>query len=123
MPEVQEICDRIAIIDHGRLIAQGTETELLEVVTDVKTIVVRTEETDDVARATLVGRLSVLPDVRRAAFDEGGTVLRIDVVLSLSDITPLLNVFVEQSVRIEAINSEPPNLETTFLALTGHELR
>jgi ABC-2 type transport system ATP-binding protein len=123
MPEVQEICDRIAIIDHGRLIAQGTETELLEVVTDVKTIVVRTEETSDAAREALIGRLSVLPDVRRVVFDEGGMILRVDVALGLSDITPLLTTFVEQGVRVEAINSEPPNLETTFLVLTGRELR
>ncbi|MDR1014925.1 MAG: ABC transporter ATP-binding protein [Coriobacteriales bacterium] len=123
LPEVQEICDRIAIIDHGRLIAQGTEIELLEVVTDVKSIVVRTEGMDDAARELLVGRLGVLPDVRRAAFDEGGSVLGIDVALGLSDLTPLLNVLVEQGIRTEAVNSEAPNLEATFLALTGRELR
>ncbi len=43
MPEVQEICDRIAIIDHGRLAAIGTEEELLAVVTDVKSITVETK--------------------------------------------------------------------------------
>ena len=40
MPEVQEICDRIAIIDNGRLVACGTEDELLELVTDVKSIMI-----------------------------------------------------------------------------------
>jgi ABC-2 type transport system ATP-binding protein len=123
MPEVQEICDRIAIIDRGVLVASGTEDELLEVVTDVRAITVQTGALSDVAREALIARLGVLPDVRRAVFDEEGDLLRIDVALSLSDITPLLNAFVEQGVRTEAINSEPPNLEATFLALTGRELR
>jgi ABC-2 type transport system ATP-binding protein len=123
MPEVQEICDRIAIIDRGLLVASGTEAELLEIVTDVRCITVQTGVLDDVARAALVARLSVLPNVRRAAFDGEGGLLRIDVAFNLDDVTPLVSLLVEQGVRIEALNSEVPNLETTFLALTGRELR
>jgi ABC-2 type transport system ATP-binding protein len=123
MPEVQEICDRIAIIDHGRLIASGTEKELLEVVTDVRSVVAHTGDIDATERDALIARLSVLPDVRRVAFDEGEDVLRIDVALALDDITPLLSALVEQGIPVGAITSEAPNLETTFLALTGRELR
>jgi ABC-2 type transport system ATP-binding protein len=123
MPEVQEICDRIAIIDHGRLIASGTEKELLEVVTDVRSVVAHTGGIDAAEREALIARLAVLPDVRRVAFDEGEDVLRIDIALALDDITPLLSVLVEQGVPVGAISSEAPNLETTFLALTGRELR
>jgi ABC-2 type transport system ATP-binding protein len=137
MPEVQEICDRIAIIDHGRLIACGTERDLLEVVAGMKAVTVRMRALDDAARQRLVDRLSVLPDVYRAAFDDdeargddvrGGDVrghdtLRIDVALSLDDISPLMATLVEQGITVETLNSEMPNLETTFLALTGRELR
>jgi ABC-2 type transport system ATP-binding protein len=123
MPEVQEICDRIAIIDHGLLVASGTKTELLEIVTDVRTITVQTGALDDVIREALVTRLTVLPDVRSAAFDAQGKLLRIDVSLSLDNITPLVAVFIDQGVRIETLTSEAPDLETTFLALTGRELR
>jgi ABC-2 type transport system ATP-binding protein len=123
MPEVQEICDRIAIIDRGLLVASGTEAELLEIVTDTRTIVVQTGILDDVAREALVARLGVLPDVRRAVFDGEGGLLRIDVAFNLDDVTPLVSLLVEQGVRIEALNSEALNLETTFLALTGRELR
>jgi ABC-2 type transport system ATP-binding protein len=123
MPEVQEICDRIAIIDHGLLVASGTEAELLEIVTDVKTITVRTGFLDEVARKALVARLAVLPDVRQVIAGEAGDFLRIDVSLALDDIAPLVSALIDQGVRIEAFNSEAPDLETTFLALTGRELR
>jgi ABC-2 type transport system ATP-binding protein len=123
MPEVQEICDRIAIIDNGRLVASGTEGELLALVTDVKSVTVQTSLAAGAAREALVERLVVLPDVRRAAFDEGSDTLRVDVALALDDLTGLLAVFMEQGVRIESLTSEAPNLETTFLALTGRELR
>ena len=123
MPEVQEICDRIAIVDHGKLVAIGTEIELLEAVTDVKSILIRARFGDEAARTTLASKLGVLPGVRYTSFDEEEEVLRIDVALVNDDITPILNVLIAQGVHVEALNSEAPNLETTFLALTGRELR
>ena len=102
---------------------RGTEGELLALVTDVKSVTVQTGLAAGVAREALVERLAVLPDVRRAAFDEGSDTLRVDVALALDDLTGLLAVFMEQGVRIESLTSEAPNLETTFLALTGRELR
>jgi len=123
MPEVQEICDRIAIIDHGKLIAIGTELELLETVTDVRSIIVRARFGDQQAKATLIDRLSLLPGVRHTSFDEEAETLCVDVALVHHDLTPLMNVLIEQGVQVESLNSEAPNLETTFLALTGRELR
>ena len=123
MPEVQEICDRIAIIDHGKLVAIGTEEELLEAVTDVKGIVIRARFGDEAARATLLEKIKLLPDVRHASFDQEEEALRLDVALNFDDLTPLMNVLVSQGVSVESLNSEAPNLETTFLALTGRELR
>ena len=123
MPEVQEICDRIAIIDHGKLIAIGTELELLETVTDVRSIIIRARFGDQQARATLIDKLNVLPGVRHTSFDEAGENLCVDMALVHNDISPLMHVLIEQGVQVEALNSEAPNLETTFLALTGRELR
>ncbi|MDR3053691.1 MAG: ABC transporter ATP-binding protein [Coriobacteriales bacterium] len=123
MPEVQEICDRIAIIDHGKLVGSGTEEELLEVVTDIKTVTEQLRAPNATQLEQALAKLSVLPDVRHVALDEDASLLRIDVALGLDDITPLLAVLLEQGIRTEAINSEAPDLETTFLALTGRELR
>jgi ABC-2 type transport system ATP-binding protein len=123
MQEVQDICDRIAIIDHGKLVANGTEEELLEVVTDAKTITVVTQLVDDNLREQVIKRLSTLPDVRHVTYDKEAGLLRIDVTLSMVDVTPILSVLLELDVHASSINSEAPNLETTFLALTGRELR
>jgi len=123
MPEVQEICDRIAIIDHGKLVAMGTEVELLQEVTDVKSIVIRARFGDEASHAPLLESIKLLPDVRYATFDQEGETLRVDVALTLDDISPLMNALIAKGVHVESLNSEAPNLETTFLALTGRELR
>jgi ABC-2 type transport system ATP-binding protein len=123
MPEVQEICDRIAIIDHGELVAIGTEQELLEVVTDIRTVIVTTTIPTGFDLEALIGRVETLPDVRHAAYDSELGQLRIDIALSLQDITPLITKLSEAGLRIQTLTSEAPNLETTFLALTGRELR
>ncbi|MDR1713649.1 MAG: ABC transporter ATP-binding protein [Coriobacteriales bacterium] len=123
MPEVQEICDRIAIIDHGKLVGIGTEAELLAVVTDVKSIVVELEPQAGLAIEGITDKLGLLPDVRRVIADADGSQLRIDVDLAFSDITPLVKVLMEAGVRVRSFNNEAPDLESTFLALTGRELR
>jgi ABC-2 type transport system ATP-binding protein len=136
MPEVQEICDRIAIIDHGRLVGMGTEEELLRTVTDFKTIVVTVAAGASFDIDSLSRRLGVLPDVRRVGVDTQGPgedaggmggggplLLSIDVSLGFSDVTSLLAEFVQASVPIQGLTTQAPSLETTFLALTGRELR
>ncbi len=123
MPEVQEICDRIAIIDHGRLAAIGTEEELLEVVTDVKSITIETQLPEGQSPARLTDRLSVLPDVRRVSYSPESGQLRLDVALGFTAVTPILQVMMELGAPITKLNTEAPDLETTFLALTGRELR
>lgn len=123
MPEVQEICDRIAIIDHGRLAAIGTEEELLEVVTDVKSITIETRLPDGQNPAHLTDRLSTIPDVRRVNYNAENGQLRLDVALTFAAVTPILQVMMEADAPIYKLNTEAPDLETTFLALTGRELR
>jgi ABC-2 type transport system ATP-binding protein len=123
MQEVQDICDRIAIVDHGKLVASGTEEELLQIVTDVKTITIQTHVPDAERQELVVSKLTVLPDVHHASFDAEADILRVEVALGLNDITNLLSALLELEVHTESINSESPNLETTFLALTGRELR
>jgi ABC-2 type transport system ATP-binding protein len=123
MPEVAEICDRIAIIDHGRLVAQGSEQELLQVVTDIKTITVSTTIPTSALLEQLAGRLQLLPNVRRVAYDSSDEQLRVDVSLDFSDLTPLVTELTAHGLVLRAIASEAPDLETTFLALTGYELR
>jgi ABC-2 type transport system ATP-binding protein len=122
MPEVQEIADRIAIIDKGRLAAIGTEDELLGFVTDRKSIrIVAGPGNAEVKRAA-VADIAKLAGVRNAKYTEDGDELRVDVDLELANISPILKVLMDRGVTIKSFEEEAPNLETTFLALTGSEL-
>ena len=123
MPEVQEICDRIAIIDHGRLVAIGTEEELLEVVTDMKTITIETRLASGTDPTQLTHKLTAIPDVRRVSYDEENGQFKLDVALSFTAVSPILQVMMDAEASIYKVNTEAPDLETTFLALTGRELR
>lgn len=123
MPEVQEICDRIAIIDHGRLAAIGSEEELLEVVTDHKTIHVHTDTLDTAKKELISNKLKQIPNVHNVSINDENNQIRIDVPLSFKSVNPLLRIMVEEGIPVRQLNSEAPNLETTFLALTGRELR
>ena len=48
--------------------------------------------------------------------------MRVDVDLSLANISPILNILANRSVAVRSFAEEAPSLETTFLALTGRDL-
>ena len=74
----------------------------------------------DFQQEALKKRLLVIPDVRVVTIRESE--IRLDVSLGFSNISPVLKVCMEMGLSILSVNSESPNLETTFLALTGHDL-
>jgi ABC-2 type transport system ATP-binding protein len=122
MPEVQEICDHIAIINNGRLAAIGTEAELLSFVTNHKTVVIETENTDEAIFAKALQTLDNIPGVSHSSGQVLENLIKLDVDLTFANITPILSTLIDCGVSVRSIDSEAPNLETTFLALTGSEL-
>jgi ABC-2 type transport system ATP-binding protein len=122
MPEVQEIADRIAIIDKGRLAAIGTEEELLGHVTDRKSIRIVTGPGAADEKRAAAADITKLAGVKRAKYAGDTDELRVDVDLELANISPLLKILMDLGVSIKSFEEEAPNLETTFLALTGREL-
>jgi ABC-2 type transport system ATP-binding protein len=121
MQEVEEICDRIAIIDKGRMVASGTAQELVSLVTDSKTFYIDTKfgasfDSDEFSR-----QLTLLPGVKKVSIDDN--VIRIDISIQVESITHVLEQVISRGLTIYNIHSEVPNLDTTFLTLSGHELR
>jgi hypothetical protein len=55
--------------------------------------------------------------------DSDGLHIDIDVALTMNDYSPLLHELLTAGVAVRQISTEAPDLETTFLALTGRELR
>jgi ABC-2 type transport system ATP-binding protein len=121
MNEVEEICDRIAIIDKGQMIACGTKTELVALVTDVQSVYVETRLDAVSEDAEIKKKLRTLPNVKAVAIEEN--TVRIDVIIEQSSITKLLEQIIALGMPIHNIKTEVPNLDTMFLTLTGHELR
>lgn len=121
MNEVEDICDRILIIDHGKSVAIGTERELISMVTDSKVLKITTEIKSDFHEKEFLAEMSSLPDVKKTRIEEEVIILEINA--SQKDFTIYLDHIKKYGLSIIGITSESMNLEDVFIALTGRELR
>lgn len=115
MEEAERLCDRILVMDHGRIIANDTLAGLLRHLPASNTLEIEVGESVDLAA------LGALPGVAGAAQLDGTVQL---AVADLSaDLPRILAWFGEQGHRVGGIRSARATLEDVFLALTGHQLR
>jgi ABC-2 type transport system ATP-binding protein len=115
MEEVQALCRRVGIIDHGRLIACDTLPGLLSLLEGE--IRFRVGEVRD----DLLDRLRKIPGVRLTVQPNGELLLSgRDVKQALIDLLAVLN---EMRIELVEIESREPNLERVFLHLTDTALR
>jgi ABC-2 type transport system ATP-binding protein len=115
MEEAERLCDRIVIIDHGKVIAADTLQELkkkLPVLNAVKLEVDGAVDTDALARA---------PGVRSAAYADGVLTVGIDDLNT--GLAGALAWLAAHGHAVHAVNSTEVGLEDIFLALTGRQLR
>ncbi len=121
MNEVEEICDRIAIIDRGHMIASGTKAELVSMVTDVQSVSIETRIPRGFQTEEFLKKQKLLPGVKAIKAEDN--IFRVDISIEQDNITKIVEQFIANGLPIININSEVPNLDTLFLTLTGHELR
>jgi len=119
MEEAQELSDRVGIIDHGELIALGTQAQLTRQVGENDALVLHLAEGDD--GAALAEVLRALPGVLHAdVTDHAVTVIAPEAEEGLA---PAVTAANEVGVKIHSVNIQEPNLEAVFLHLTGRALR
>lgn len=119
MEEAQELSDRVGIIDHGKLIAIGTQSELTRQVGEMDTLRLHVGENDPVE--VLVHALQGMPGIKKA--DQ--TDHTIDVITPCSEevLAPVITKANEIGVKIRSVDIQEPDLESVFLHLTGRALR
>ena len=119
MEEAQELSDRVGIMDHGELIALGTQRELTRQVGENDTINLAIAEGHD-ANA-LSGSLQQLPRIQTArAIDHQVTIITAEADDILA---PVIGVANDLGIKIRSVDIQEPNLEAVFLHLTGRALR
>jgi ABC-2 type transport system ATP-binding protein len=114
MEEADRLCSRIAIIDHGKIIALDTPARLKDSIGgDVVTI--RSPETEKTAKVLAV------PWIKRLETHDGEVILTLEnAEQHLSTIVTLMN---EKNIPITSISVHKPTLEDVFLSFTGKTIR
>ena len=112
MEEAERLADRIVIIDHGRVVASGTQAQLFAQLPATQRLQVEIDgEPDDAA-------LAGLPGVTRT-----GQWLQVQLADVARDTGPLLAALAARGVRVRSLASSRATLEDVFLHLTGRALR
>jgi ABC-2 type transport system ATP-binding protein len=115
MEEAERLCDRVAIIDHGRIIASGTTDALVR-----QTVGARQAVTIEAASPIPPALAEKLAGTG-AAVEDGR--VRVSVENPAGEIRRLLELFHADGVPVRDLTLKSPTLEQVFLQLTGRELR
>jgi ABC-2 type transport system ATP-binding protein len=114
MEEAEKLCDRVAIIEHGRIIELGTPDELVQKHCPERTVVFTSDD------ANVSDRMQGLGGAERAE----GNGLTYTIRGAGDDfVTDVINIIAREGIRVRGFRTEIPTLEDVFLKLTGHGIR
>ena len=118
LEEADALCDRLAIIDHGKIVAEGTSDELKQAVAgDVVTIGVNG------SGVRVLNLVEALPYVREATHDDESGLVRLVVDRGEQAVPMLLRLLDSAGFAPTSIALHKPSLDDVFLRQTGRSLR
>lgn len=119
MEEVEFLCDRVAIIDHGEVIAVGSKTELCSRLAG-GSVVRLTAENDSARAMKAIKDLAAVHDVVKK---EEPDVIEVFTEQPHDVLGMIMMTALNHGMKIGSVEIVEPNLETLFLQLTGRSLR
>ena len=125
MEEAQELSDRVGIIDHGELIAEGTVGELVLQAGEQDRLEIEPGDASRVDAALLQRLQREVPGVTRAQFvgsDADGRIV-VHAARGRQALSPLIGALGNAGIELRSVAVSEPDLETVFLHLTGRALR
>jgi daunorubicin resistance ABC transporter ATP-binding subunit len=120
MEEAEALCDRIAVVDHGKILAEGSVDELLADSGAQTVVTVRYEEPVPDGLAERAG-LADRPGVTKV--EAAGDQLRVYSSDAEGLLGDLMSIGAANGLHVRDASAAKPSLETAFLALTGREYR
>jgi ABC-2 type transport system ATP-binding protein len=117
MEEAERLCDRVGIIDHGRIEAEGTRRELVG-------LIGQRDRIDLAATGELQAAATAVREsqgVREATVQEGGLTLLVEDARGI--LPRVLEAVAGAGAMVSSVEIVEPDLEAVFLHLTGRALR
>ena len=117
MEEVDQLCNRIIIIDKGEIIATGTKEELKELIDIEEKVTIEIEN----LKEKHLNEIQDFKNIYDLSYD--GKILFITYKKGKNNLTDLITYMNDKKIKYNKIYSELPTLNDVFLELTGKELR
>ena len=117
MQEVDDICDRIAIVDKGNIIAEGTSEELKNLIGDKRVLNITVKK----RIYNLEDKLLEITGIEKVVYSENQ--YKISTIKNTNLLTKIIETTLNLDGEIINVENLDPTLENVFLALTGKKLR
>ena len=117
MEEVEIICDRVIILDKGKILATGTCDELKELTKIEEKVIVEVNNLE----SKYIDKIKNLDNVDEVKYHENN--LLVTYKKGKNNLVDLIEYLKNENIKYSRIYSERPTLNDVFLELTGKELR
>lgn len=117
MEEVEQLCNRIIIIDKGSIIASGTKEELKELISIEEKVTIELDNLDN----KCLEEIKAFKNIEDVNYD--GKNLSITYKKGKHNLSDLIDYLQDKKIKYNKMFSELPTLNDVFLELTGKELR